>query len=87
MITLSKINGEECKHGCNIQGQLGLIEYSDRARHGFNTANQRGGLFDWLDRACAIAKEHHPDMVVILGVPDLVFSYGVGKSLVEGVVS
>jgi hypothetical protein len=64
------------KHGCDIQGQLGLISYSDRANHGFNSAHQQSGLFDWLGRAKALATEYHPDMMIILAIPDLVFSYG-----------
>ncbi len=60
---------------CNVTGNVGVIKYYEHCNHGFNSAYQSGGLFDWLEAAEALAKEKHPGCVVRLSMPDCVFTY------------
>ena len=57
------------EHGCNITGNLGVIKLPP-------PSGVFGAMscFDNLDAAKKIMIESHPNAVVKLGIPDLVFS-------------
>ncbi len=66
------------KHGCNIlpdaTTDVAMIEYGQQvSNHEFGGAYKKNGLFDWLETAEKVMKEHYPTATISLGIPDLVF--------------
>lgn len=64
---------EYTKHGCNFQGNLGIVNYWDEAKHGFNAAYKSGGLYDKMAEAGTLVARKHKNITVLISVPDFVF--------------
>lgn len=61
------------EHGTNIHGNLAIVRcHHEVTNWDFNSAYRRGGLYEYLDKAKALVKEHHPNHSVALDIPDLV---------------